>query len=87
MNAQLSAHRSVAVLYSGGGGSTCPTSSHTETEHHFNSSRRACHEDTTQATLHGPGERLPSPTHSRRDQTPPRPRLHWPHSSRHSLGN
>ncbi|QQP38805.1 Hypothetical protein FKW44_009340 [Caligus rogercresseyi] len=50
----------------GGGGSTCPTSTHTETEHHFNSSRRACHEDTTQATLHGPGERLPSPTHSRR---------------------
>ncbi|QQP34664.1 Hypothetical protein FKW44_022627 [Caligus rogercresseyi] len=51
---------------SGGGGVHCPTSSHTETEHHFNSSRRACHEDTTQATLHGPGERLPSPTHSRR---------------------
>ncbi|QQP52478.1 Hypothetical protein FKW44_004643 [Caligus rogercresseyi] len=44
----------------GGGGSTCPTSTHPETEHHFNSSR-ACHEDTTQANLHGTGERLPSP--------------------------
>ncbi|QQP50988.1 Hypothetical protein FKW44_012179 [Caligus rogercresseyi] len=53
-------------LFRGGGGSTCPTSTHPETEHHFNSSRRACHEDTTQATLHGTGERLPSPTHSRR---------------------
>ncbi|QQP40037.1 Hypothetical protein FKW44_013945 [Caligus rogercresseyi] len=34
----------------GGGGATCPTSTHPETEHHFNSSRRQCHEDTTQAT-------------------------------------
>ncbi|QQP56129.1 Hypothetical protein FKW44_000688 [Caligus rogercresseyi] len=40
----------------GGGGSTCPTSTHPETEHHFNSSRRACHEDTTQTTLHRTGE-------------------------------
>ncbi|QQP36809.1 Hypothetical protein FKW44_022011 [Caligus rogercresseyi] len=73
------------------GGSTCPTSTLLKQSTISTVAAGACHEDTTQATLHRTGERLPSPTHSRKaDRTPPRPRLHWPHSSRHSksiLGN
>ncbi|QQP40033.1 Hypothetical protein FKW44_013939 [Caligus rogercresseyi] len=66
MRRAVSAHRSAAVLYSGGGGGAPTLHPTILKEHHFNCSHRACHEDTTQATLHGPGERLPSPTHSRR---------------------
>ncbi|QQP38562.1 Hypothetical protein FKW44_019169 [Caligus rogercresseyi] len=36
---------------------------------------------TTQATLHGPGERLPSPTHSRRRPNTTTPSPAWLHSS------
>ncbi|QQP36804.1 Hypothetical protein FKW44_022004 [Caligus rogercresseyi] len=69
----------------GGGGSTCPTSTHPETEHHFNTSRRACHEPAWNW-----GETLHPHTLKKADRKPPRPRLHWLHSSRHSksiLGN
>ncbi|QQP42253.1 Hypothetical protein FKW44_016862 [Caligus rogercresseyi] len=73
---QLSAHRSVAVLYSGeGGGSTCPTSTHTETEHHFNSSRghamKIPHSDPAWTW----GETIPTHSRSGTNTTTPSPAL------------
>ncbi|QQP35850.1 Hypothetical protein FKW44_020775 [Caligus rogercresseyi] len=82
--------QSAAVLYSGGGGGSTALHPLILKQSTISTVAAACHEDTTQANLHGTG-RDSHPPHTQEggpNTTTPSPA--WLHSSRHSksiLGN